>query len=187
MMFVERRYTRFGEATNQAMIALPRSFYIALAVAAVEFSVACNSKEPPPVRHIDPHEHVETSPIGTTQKVLDKTFTLKKSETYAFEIPAHAASPHLHGIFEAFVHGGPTTSDEAANIDFMILNEEQQAAVLANHAADTVLTVEDSHNQAVNCDLPPSLDQPVKYYLVFRNPDGGKTSKVIRASFRVDF
>jgi hypothetical protein len=31
------------------------------------------------------------------------------------------------------------------------------------------------------------MNQPVKYYLVFRNPGGGKGSKVVEANFRVDF
>jgi hypothetical protein len=31
------------------------------------------------------------------------------------------------------------------------------------------------------------MNKPVKYYLVFRNPNGGKTSKVVEANFRVDF
>jgi hypothetical protein len=36
-------------------------------------------------------------------------------------------------------------------------------------------------------DLPASLDQPVKYYLVFRNAPGKGPAKVVEADFQVDF
>jgi hypothetical protein len=147
---------------------------------------ACNDDQPSR-RTIDPHEHAVASPVDTAQTVLEKTFTLKKSATFPFEIPAHAVRPHLHGIFEAFAQDAAGVSDDAGNIDFLILNEEQQAEVLANHPTEAVFSVEGTHSQAVNYDLPPAFDQPAKYYLVFRNSDTGKSSKVVRASFRVDF
>ena len=149
--------------------------------------VACTKPATPTVNNIVPSDHVAPSPVGTTQPVLQKTFTLKSSATFPFEIPAHSAQPHLHGIFESFagqVHGA---SDETANIDFLILNEEQQADSASNRASEALYSVEASHNQAVNFDLPPSLNRPVKYYLVFRDLNGGKGSKVVEANFRVDF
>lgn len=125
--------------------------------------------------------------MGTNQNVLQKTFNLKASATFPFEIPAHAALPHLHGIFESFAGPGRGTSDDNANIDFLVLSEAQQAEFAGNRASEAVFSVEASHNQAVNVDLPPSMNAPVKYYLVFRNPGGSKESKVVEANFRVDF
>jgi hypothetical protein len=148
---------------------------------------ACTKEPPPPVSTIAPSDRVAPSPVGTTQTVLQKTFNLKVSATFAFEIPAHAAQPHLHGIFESFVGQVHGASDETANIDFLILNQEQQADSAGNRASEALFSLEASHNQAVNFDLPPSMNQPVKYYLVFRNPGGGKGSKVVEANFRVDF
>lgn len=154
---------------------------------------ACTKEQPPPVSAVARSEQlpalnpVAVSPVGTNQTVLQKTFNLKGSATFPFEIPAHAVRPHLHGIFESFagqIHGA---SDATANIDFLILNQEQQADSASNRASEALFSVEASHNQAVNFDLPPSLNQPVKYYLVFRNSSGGKNSKVVEASFRVDF
>jgi hypothetical protein len=166
---------------------MPRRFQLALLLVPALAAMACDKKEAPPAP-VDPHEHVEASPIGTAQTVLEKTFTLKKSAVFPFEIPAHAVRPHLHGIFESFVRGGTTaTSEDSANIDFQILNEEQQSARLDNRPSEALFSVEGSHNQAVNFDLPASLSQPVKYYLVFESTDGGKTSKVVRASVRIDF
>lgn len=132
-------------------------------------------------------ERVAPSPVGTTQVVLEKTFPLKSSATFPFEIPAHAVRPHLHGIFESFVgqvHGG---SDETANLDFLVLNEAQYADFSGDRPGEALFSVESSHNQAVNFDLPASLDHSVKYYLVFRSTASGGVKKVVEANFRVDF
>ena len=147
--------------------------------------ISCQKQaEPEPVSHF---EHVAPSPVGTTQTVLEKTFSLKNSATFPFEIPAHAVRPHLHGIFESFVgqvHGG---SDDAANVDFVILNEAQYSAFSAGRPGEALFSAEATHNQAVNFDLPASMEQPVKYYLVFRSSTPGGVKKVVEASFRVDF
>ena len=111
---------------------------------------------------------------------------MKTSASFPFEIPAHAIRPHLHGIFESFVGQLHGTSDNTANIDFLILNQEQQAGA-SGGGGEAVFSVEASHNQAVNFDLPPSYNQPVTYYLIFRNSGGSKVSKIVEASFRVDF
>ena len=158
-----------------------------LAAAFLLVNVACTKEEPEPVSTIAPSEHVSPSPVGTNETILQKTFALKASAIYPFEIPAHAVRPHLHGIFESFVREVHGVSDDTANIDFLIVNEEQHADLVSNHPSEAVFAVEGSHNQAVNFDLPASLNQPVKYYLVFRNPDGNKESKVVEADFRVDF
>jgi hypothetical protein len=158
---------------------------LALLAAFLAVNVACTKEPPAAPAAIAPQDHVALSPVSTNLTVLHKTFNLKKNETFPFEIPAHAVQPHLHGIFESFtgkVHG---TSDDSANVDFLILNEEQQADFANDRESETLFSVESSHNQAVNFDLPASLGQPVKYYLVFRNSGGG--SKVVEADFHVDF
>jgi hypothetical protein len=155
--------------------------------AALLFAAASCQKPAPapaPVAHVD---HVARSPVDTTQTVLQKTFPLKTSATFPFDIPAHATRPHLHGIYQSFVgqvHGG---SDETANLDFLVLNEAQYADYAGGHSGEALFSVEASHNQAVNFDLPASLDQPVKYYLVFRSTATSGTKKVVEANFRVDF
>jgi len=150
---------------------------------------ACTKAPPPaPARTVAPLDRVGSSPVGTTQTVLQKTFNLKSSATFAFEIPAHAAQPHLHGIFQSFVGQIHGESDDSANIDFAILNEEQKNESAGGRPSDAVFSVEASHNQAINVDLPPSLNEPVRYYLVFRNSDRAKSGgKVVETSFRVDF
>jgi hypothetical protein len=166
---------------------MPRKYLTTVLAALLVAGAACKKEAPEPESTAAPSDHVAPSPVGTSQTVLEKTFKLKGSAVFPLEIPAHAAQPHLHGIFASFtgqVHG---ESDDSANIDFLILSEEQHDAFAGGHASDALFSVDASHNQAVNFDLPPSMNQSVKYYLVFRNPEGSKGSKTVEASFRVDF
>jgi len=167
---------------------MSRRRYLAPVLAALlTAGAACNKEAPEPEPTTVPSDHVAPSPVGTSETILQKTFRLKDLNVVPFEIPAHAALPHLHGIFASFVGQAHGESDDTANIDFLILNEEQYSQFASGHPGDVLFSVEGSHNQAVNFDLPPSMSQSVKYYLVFRNPAGSKTNKVVEASFRVDF
>ncbi|HEX3741513.1 MAG TPA: hypothetical protein VHV29_17580 [Terriglobales bacterium] len=164
-----------------------RKYLIALTAIIFLVAQACTKQAPTePAKPTAPTERIP-SLAGTSQTILQKTFTLNSSTTFPFEIPAHAMQPHLHGIFESFVGKLHGPSDDRANVEFMILNQEQEDALSGNRASDALFSAEASHNQAVNLDLPPSMNQPVKYYLVFRNPDGVKTNKAVNANFRVDF
>ena len=149
--------------------------------------LGCNKKEAAPAATTSPSDLVTRAPAPTAQVILEKTFNLKGSATFPFQIPAHAALPHLHGIFQSFAGQAHGPSDETADIDFMVMNEAQQADFAANRPSDVLFSADASHNQSVNFDLPPSNDHPVKYYLVFRNSEGSKSNKVVEANVRVDF
>jgi hypothetical protein len=163
-----------------------RKHLVTVIAAFLVVQAGCTKDAPQPVSTVVPSDHVAPSPVGTSQTVLEKTFSLKASATFPFEIPAHAVQPHLHGIFESFVGQLHGASDDTANIDFLIMNEEQQSAFASDRPSEALFDVEASHNQAINFDLPASMNRPAKYYLVFRNPQG-KSNKVVEANFRVDF
>jgi len=167
-------------------LAPPRALSTLIVALSLLVAAACQKKQAASTEALPVSERATPStPVGTTQNVLQKTFTLKTSATFPFEIPAHAVQPHLHGIFQSFVRDAKAQSDEAANLDFLVLNQEQYDEFSNGREGEALFSVEASHNQDVNFDLPPSLDQPVKYYLVFRSAPGAK--KVVEATFRVDF
>ena len=153
------------------------------------FATSCEKPAAPPVSEpVATLERAEPkTPVGGTQTVLRKKFTVKTTAEFPFEIPAHAFRPHLHGIFESYageVHG---VSDDTANLDFLILNEEQYTDFQQNRPGETMFAVESSHNQAINFDLPASLDHPMKYYLIFRSTSAKGPAKVVQADFHVEF
>jgi len=164
---------------------ISRPFNLLPILVLLTISLACKREESKPAL-VDPHYRVAPSPVGSTLNILDKTFNLKKSATFPFEIPAHAVRPHLQGKFESFVHG-EAASEDAANVDFMILNESQHADLEANHPTESVFSAGATHSQEINIDLPAAFAEPAKYYLVFQSADGGKTAKVVKANFHVDF
>lgn len=163
--------------------ALPR-----MLAAAVFFlgTSACEQKAAAPAPAPVQYDHVAPSPVGTDQNVLQKTFALKTSIAFPFDIPAHAVRPHLHGLYTSFVGDVHGESGSAANIDFLVLSEDQYGDFQHGRPSEALFSVEDSHNQAVNFDLPASMDQPVKYYLVFRGSSGA-SKKTVEANFKVDF
>ena len=66
------------------------------------------------------------------------------------------------------------------------MNEEQHAEFVSGGADDVLLSLNSSHHQEVNFALPASQNQPLKFYLVFRNPPG-ESKKIVQADFAVDF
>lgn len=162
--------------------------YLVLVLALLALA-ACQKKQPPaaeePLPALD--RATSTTPVGTSQTILQKTFALTTSKAFPFSIPSHAVSPHLHGIFESYVRGMRGVSDDAANLDFLVLTEDQYDEFSRGHPSEALFSVDASHNQAVNFDLPASLEQPVKYYLVFRSSPGSDPKKVVEVNFRIDF
>ncbi len=167
-----------------------RSRFLLLAVVAAMafFVTACQSKKPPSDEVVaPPMERVAASPSGS-QTILHKTFSLTTTASFPFEIPAHAVTPHLHGNYKSFVKQiSADASDDSANVDFLILKEDQYADFVHGHAGEALFSADASHDQDVDFSLPASQDQPQKYYLVFRSSPGGSARKIVQADFTVDF
>ena len=141
-------------------------------------------------RVVKPHalDHIAESPVGTNAVIVSKTFAVSAPAKFSFEIPPHAASPQLHGTFRSFVRqAGIQSSDESADVDLLLMNGEQYADFLRGQPADTVYSVDSSHDQDVSFGLPSTLDRPAQYYLVFRNSTSSAPKKLVQADFKVDF
>lgn len=133
-------------------------------------------------------DRVGESPVGTGASILNQTFRVKGIVDLPFEIPAHAATPKLHGTYRSFVQQGESSSsDSTADVEFLLLNEKQFSEFLNGHPGDTLFSADSAHDGEVNFSLPPTMLQPAWYYLVFRNGSQGKEKKVVQADFRVDF
>jgi hypothetical protein len=138
-------------------------------------------------RKVVPSDLIAPSPVGTSGVILHKTFSVATAATFSFLIPAHAATPQLHGRYRSFIRqAGNQSSEEAADIAFLLMNEEQYADVLSGQPVDVLFSVDASDDQEINFGLPASQNHPAKFYLVFRNrPSEGK--KTVQADFTVDF
>ncbi|MGB7601243.1 MAG: hypothetical protein WBM24_13110 [Candidatus Sulfotelmatobacter sp.] len=163
-------------------------FVLLIVVAALAFFItSCQKKKPPSEEVALPTDRVAASPSGS-QTILHKTFSVATSASFPFEIPAHASMPRLHGNYKSFVKQiSADANDDTANVDFLILKDDQYADFVHGHAGEALFSAAASHDQDVDFSLPASQDQPQKYYLVFRNSPGGSTKKIVQADFTVDF
>jgi hypothetical protein len=135
-----------------------------------------------------PSDHIAPSPVGTSNAIVRKTFAVASTTNFLFEVPPHAASPQLHGTYRSCVrNSGVQSSDDGADVDLLLMNDQQFADYTHGRDADVVYSVDSSHEQDVSFLLPATLDRPVQYYLVFRNSTRNAGKKVVQADFRVDF
>jgi hypothetical protein len=137
-------------------------------------------------------DHVGGSVVGTSSAILHQTFAVVGIVNVPFEVPAHAASPQLRGTYRSFVKPaggkpGETESSDAANVEFLVLNEAQYAEFLNGRDSEAIFSADDAHDQEVNAGLPLTVNQSAKYYLVFRNSSPKAGNKVVQADFRIDF
>lgn len=145
-------------------------------------------EKPKPLRKPNPEDRIAPSPVGTSTAIVHKTFALASAAKFAFEVPAHAAAPQMHGTFHSFAQtAGVQSSDENGDVDLLLMNDQQFADFASGHPADVVYSIDASHDQDVTFGLPATRDHPVQYYLVFRNASSGAGKKVVQADFRVDF
>jgi len=131
-------------------------------------------------------DHIVQSTLNTTGVVVQKTLSVATEQNVPFEIPPHVVSPQLHGRYKSFVQQqGSRASNASANIDFLLMNQQQYSDFVDGRPAGALFSVDASHDQAVNLGLPPSMDQPMKYYLVFRGSKSGE--RTVEANFKIDF
>lgn len=163
-----------------------RFLAVLLSCALILATTACQKKKTQAGEALPSTDRVGPSPLGTTQNILRKTFSVRTTAIFPFEISAHAYTPHLHGQYKSFVKESGQ-SDDSANVDFLILNEDQYADFVHRQSGETIFSADASHDQDVDVRLPASRDKPLKFYLVFRNSSGGAATKLVKADFKVDF
>lgn len=135
----------------------------------------------------NPADRVGNSVVGSTMPVLRSTFRVRAAVQVPFQVPPHAATPRLKGAYQSFLKAGETGSESNAEIEFLVLNEQQYVDFLAKRAGEAVFAAEDAQHQVVNAHFPPTLDQPQKYHLIFRNNSKGHEKKFVQADFHMEF
>jgi hypothetical protein len=132
-------------------------------------------------------DHVGGSVVGTSNNVLRQTFAVTNTVDLPFEVPAHAYSPQLHGSFRSFIQAGGAPTTAPGDVEFLLLNDQQYSDLLAGHPGDALFSADAAHDQQVNANLPPTLNSPVKYHLIFRNAAPKTGKRVVKAEFQIDF
>jgi hypothetical protein len=119
---------------------------------------------------------------------LHKTLTLRNSETFEIEVPTHCLYPRLKGSFASYRQSSEgRTSDEAASIDVLLMDEDEHEAFLRGPGGEVTRSVSSSYGQTVDWALRSTTDEPRKYYLVFLNSSEKPKTKFVEADFTVSF
>ncbi len=131
-------------------------------------------------------DHVGGSVVGTSLLILKDKFHVSAIADLPFEVPAHASTPQLHGTFLSFLQvSGKPTSDTNADVEFRLLSDQEFSNFLNAKPSEALFAADATHNEEVNTSLPPTLNKPATYHLVFLNDS--RTRKVVQADFRIDF
>jgi hypothetical protein len=131
---------------------------------------------------------LEAAPTAASSLIVRKTFPVTHTIEFAFDVPPHTVMPHFHGTFQSFTRdSGASSHDNTANVDLLLMNEEQYSDFAAGRESDVLLVADSSNYSDLTFDLPPSVDRPAHYHLVFRNTPGAAAKKIVHADFSVDF
>src|SRR6267143_2230629 len=162
---------------------------IALTAAFVFTLGGCSKSTPRQKETLNPLNRADSIRVKPI-RFLHKTFPVKKYVQLEFEVPTHSVIPRLHGTFRSFVRrpGYGDLSDDSADVDFLLMESEQVSDFSHGHGDGTALyTVDPTHDHEVEFLLPPTQDEPKKYYVVFRNSPGGAAVKYVDADFSLTF
>jgi hypothetical protein len=149
--------------------------------------LACSKKEEP--EKLPPLDRVVTTAAPAPRRFLHKTFTLRKYQAFELEVPARCIHSQVRGSFISYAQGdqGHRVSNEAANIDLLLLDEQQLHDFAHGPGGSVTRSAESSYEQTIDWALNSTLDQPRKYYLVFNNSSGKPPAKFVQADFTLSF
>jgi len=129
-------------------------------------------------------DHVGGSVAGCTVPILRKSFTVRSAVQIAFQVPAHAASPRLRGTFQSSAIPGAGSD---APVEVLVLSEDEYSEFVNRRAGDAIFIAEDAPAADINARLPPTINQPARYHLIFRNNSRSEGKKFVKADFRLEF
>jgi hypothetical protein len=123
-----------------------------------------------------------------SKKILHKTFSLGGYAQFAFLVPPQQASTRLRGTFRSFTkHNDPGSSDKTADVDLMLLNEQEYNEFLRGQLNSATYELDPAHDQMVDWRVPITHQDPQTYHLVFSNTEDGTKTKFVEADFTLTF
>jgi hypothetical protein len=159
-----------------------------LLTAAVLLSTACSRKEAPKRANNDPLNQVRSGPAEPPRHFLHKTFKVATYVKFPFDVPSHAFNPKLQGSFKSYPAGkSPEAGDDSSNVDFLLMNAEEFDDFVHNRSSAVRYSIGAAHSQDVDYALPATLEEPVKYFIVFRNSASNGPPRMVDADFTISF
>ena len=164
-----------------------RPTFVLVTIALLLFG--CNKGQKRELNEDSNLDHVSQGLQLAPQRVAHGISKLDKYEKFSFAVPPHALTPRLRGEFTSFMQGqgGARINDESANVELLVMREEQYDAFSHRTSAESLYAIEPSHDHGVSIALPMSQGTAVRYYLVFRRTTDGKSPIWVKADLAVEF
>ncbi|PYX28812.1 MAG: hypothetical protein DMG80_15980 [Acidobacteria bacterium] len=134
-------------------------------------------------------DHVSQGPKLAPQRVAHGISKLEKYQKFSFDVPPHALTPRLQGEFKSFMQGagGARIADESADVELMVMTEDQYDAFTHKRSAESLYAIEPSHDHGVSIALPTTQADAAHYFVVFTRSTDGKTPVWVSADLNVNF
>lgn len=167
---------------------MKRRLIPALVAIALGTILACNRN----TNHLNedsPLDRISQGPKLPPQKVTHGLARLDKVQKLPFDVPPHQLTPRLQGSFSSFVQGegGARISDESADVELMVMTEDQYEAYIHKRSAESMYAIEPSHDHGVSIALPATQGDGAHYFAVFRRNNDAKTPVWVNADLSVAF
>ena len=151
--------------------------------------LACNRG---PAHDLNPDtdlDRVNQGPKLAPQRVTHGLAKVDQNQKLSFEVPPHQFSPRLTGSFTSFVQGsgGARISDESADVELMVMTEDQYEAYIHHRSAESLYAVDPSHDHGVSIALPATRETGAHYFAVFRRNTDGKAPVWVNADLTLEF
>jgi hypothetical protein len=128
--------------------------------------------------------HIEALP---PENFLHKVFAVNGHAEFSFVVSPHQDNTRLRGTFRSFnKRNDPDSSDGTANVDLLLLNEQEFEQLLHGQPQSVTYELDSAHNHVVDWRVPATYGEPQTYHLVFSNSGRTKT-KFVQADFTVSF
>jgi hypothetical protein len=151
--------------------------------------VACNRRPAQDANEESNMDRVSQGPHLEPQRVTHGLAKLSQANKFAFDVPPHALTPRLKGSFSSFVQGagGARINDESADVELMVMTDEQYDAYVNHRSAESLYAIDPSHDSGVSIALPATQETGAHYYAVFRRNSDAKTPVWVTADLNVVF
>jgi hypothetical protein len=159
---------------------------VSIALAA---GLACNRG---PAKDLNPDSDLDRVSQGAKlapQRVAHGLSKIGESQKLPFDVPPHQLTPRLTGSFTSFMQGagGARISDESADVELMVMTDDQYDAYTHHRSAESLYAIDPSHDHGVSIALPATRENGAHYYAVFRRNSDAKTPLWVNADLSVVF
>ena len=148
----------------------------------------CNRSRPAP-DETPKYDRVSQGPQAPPQSVVNGTFSLRKIQKFAFDVPPHVIAPKVRGEFSSFTSAadGSKVSDESSEVEMMVMTDAQFDDFTHKRSAQSVDAIEPTHNHGVSISLPGTQDEVAHYFVVFQRAGETKAPISVKANIRAEF